>query len=574
MADPIDGAGYGDIGFFDGGYGDHILGYGHPLTILSSFSVGGNRFHDIGGEICTIRSVAGTFDSAGFEVFVGGTGGSGGVKAYSGVRGQGFWVYPSEDGSELSFVMPDLYEQLGATDVDIVGPGGTQNFPSILYLVRYSHKTNNELIKSRWPGGGKPYYIPRAVPRGGARWTPGVIEKLCESLGEDDALLGGMLYTYLTAPLAPSDVTLNIESVHDWETFGDVRIGQEKMRYESVTDTTIGVVERHPNAQPYPVGTPVINISRRYSQVDQVRNTLFYPTAEDEYLDVLLRNHGLPVPLLEEDQRRAFGIFASYPPAGPLRTVADMLTTVRPGQMRYGDVEPVSAHTIRLDGTGGGFPGGQFGWQGRLIRILEPSANAGLYRIQYILGDNVTAKIHRAAGPYWSGSRNPPPGLSQETGVAFELVIWDVWEDPTEQAKFHVDLLEISAAASAKGATYLQGGEPATSTTSTSVTVLHDINQVLGVFLRGDVERDGTNYFTGGSSLGKVITLGTALPSANEDVFVDYGAEKTAQLLVGPHVDGETYYPFYLSGPSGVYEDILYVVRAAGYIPVVTTVVI
>jgi hypothetical protein len=251
-----------------------------------------------------------------------------------------------------------------------------------------------------------------------------------------------------------------------------------------------------------------------------------------------------------------------------------MLGDVRPGQIRYGDVEPVTVNTIRLDGAGGGWPGGQTGYQNRLVRILEPSINAGLYRIQSVFADGVTAKIHAASGPYWSGSDHPAPGLVPESSVAFELVIWDVWEDPQEQCKFHVDLLELSAFASAQGSTYLQGGEPATSTSTTSVTVLHDINQVLGVYLRGDIERQGTNYFTGGSFLGKVITLGTALPGATTDVFVDYGAETTAQLLVGPSEDGTTYYPFYLGGGSSVYEDMVYVVRAAGFRPIFNTVVI
>lgn len=566
MAMPVIEIGYGDPGSIYGGYGDHIFGYGSPFSIISAYSIGGNVFHDFGGEVCTIHSAAGTFDPAGFTVEVNG------VPAYSGVRGQGYTVFPNEAGDEFSFVVPDLYEDLGGADVEITGIFGTLAFPSILKIVRYSPRSNSELTKDRWPT--PPYYIPRAVPRGGDRWKPGNIEKACEATGEADALLGGTLFTFLTAPLAPGDTTLQVETTHKWGTVGEVLVGQEEMRYEAISDTTISVVERHPLAQPFPVGTRVTDISRTYSQTDQVRRQLFYDTAEGDYLDVLLTNHGLPIPLLQEDQKRAFGIYCSYPAAGPLRTVAEMLGDVRPGQMRYGDVEPVTINTIRLDGAGGGFPGGQTGYQNRLIRILEPSVNAGLYRIQSVFVDGVTAKIHAASGPYWSGSIHPAPGLVPESGVAFELVIWDVWEDPTEQAKFHVDLLELSAFASIQGSTYLQGGEPATSTTTTSVTVLHDINQVLGVFLRGDIERQGTNYYTGGSFLGKVITLGTPLPGPTTEVFVDYGAVTTAQLLAGPSVDGETYFPFYLSGGSAIYETILYVVRAGGMLPVVTTVVI
>jgi hypothetical protein len=565
MATPTVSVEYGDVGSIYGGYGDHGWGYGSPLTIISAYSVGGNVFHDIGGEVCTVHSVAGTFDPNGFTVEVNG------VPAYSGVSGQGLTVYPTAAGDEFSFVVPDLYEDLGMADIDIFGAFGTLSFPSILKIVRYSPRSNSELTKNRWPT--PPYYIPRARPRGGDRWTPGVIEKVCEATGEADARLGGHLYTFLTAPLSPSDTILAVETTHEWGTVGKVRVGSEEMRYEAISDTTISVTERHPLAETFPVGTPVIDVSRTYSQADQVWRQLFYDTATGDYLDALLTNHGLPVPLLSEGQKRAFGIYCSYPPAGPLRSIAEMLGAVRPGQMRYGDVEPVTVNTIRLDGASGGWPGGQTGYQNRLVRILEPSVNAGLYRIQSVFADGVTAKLHAASGPYWDGADHPDAGLTPETGVAFELVIWDVWEDITDHCKFHVDLLELSAFASSVGSTYLQGGEPATSTTTTSVTVIHTINQVLGVYLRGDVERQGTNYYTGGSFLGKVITLGTPLPGATTDVYVDYGAETTAQLVAAGD-DGINYFPFYLGGGSSTYAEIVYVVRAGGMLPIFNTVVI
>lgn len=47
---------------------------------------------------------------------------------------------------------------------------------------------------------------------------------------------------------------------------------------------------------------------------------------------------------------------------------------------------------------------------------------------------------------------------------------------------------------------------------------------ITGVFLKTDPNRTGTNYFTAGSfnSTTGEITLGSALPGANTDVFVDY----------------------------------------------------
>lgn len=70
--------------------------------------------------------------------------------------------------------------------------------------------------------------------------------------------------------------------------------------------------------------------------------------------------------------------------------------------------------------------------------------------------------------------------------------------------------------------------ERQTSDTTLTVTVAHTpIVSVVGVFLNSDPNRLGTNFFTGGSfnsSTGEV-TLGTPLPSATEDVLIDYTYE-------------------------------------------------
>jgi hypothetical protein len=67
--------------------------------------------------------------------------------------------------------------------------------------------------------------------------------------------------------------------------------------------------------------------------------------------------------------------------------------------------------------------------------------------------------------------------------------------------------------------------ERLTSVASTYITVLNTlINGVTGVWLQSDPSHLGINYYTGGSydaNLG-VLTLGTPLPSAIEQVLVDY----------------------------------------------------
>jgi len=56
---------------------------------------------------------------------------------------------------------------------------------------------------------------------------------------------------------------------------------------------------------------------------------------------------------------------------------------------------------------------------------------------------------------------------------------------------------------------------PATSASGITIT---------GVFLKSDVNKSGTNYFTSGSydATTRTVTLGTDLPDANAEVWVDY----------------------------------------------------
>lgn len=399
--------------------------------------------------------------------------------------------------------------------------------------------------------------MPGAAPEG-------IFEGMAEAVGESDGQLGGQLFTFLRTPLLPADTAVLVDSTDKWPDQGDLRVGREIMRYENLTASDeFTVTDRDPTAGiTYPRGTVVYDESRIYSEIDSLRSQLVFPTATGDNLKVLLRNHGLPVPLLGEDQLRAWGQKAAYPVAGPLSTIADVLEAVRPGQLRFGS--STAPGTITLDGVGGGWP---TPYETRLVRILPPSVNAGLYRVAAISG--LVATLIPAAGTYWDVGN----AITTEGATPFELLRWDLWEDPGENNRFRIDLITFSAFAAIKGATFLQSAEEGTSTDTTHVDTIHPINNVLGVFLRGDVERSGTNFFTGGSFAGQTITLGSALPGATTDVLIDYGsAEFTAQLLAGPNIDGELWFPFFLSDPSAAIAQSVEVVRAAGMIPVFSSI--
>jgi len=75
------------------------------------------------------------------------------------------------------------------------------------------------------------------------------------------------------------------------------------------------------------------------------------------------------------------------------------------------------------------------------------------------------------------------------------------------------------------------------STNSTHVTVDHAVRHVQGVWLATDPGHAGTNYFTGGSFAGGIITLGTALAGAATNVQVVYSCIHPHYLAHNYNID-------------------------------------
>ena len=64
--------------------------------------------------------------------------------------------------------------------------------------------------------------------------------------------------------------------------------------------------------------------------------------------------------------------------------------------------------------------------------------------------------------------------------------------------------------------------EKAVSGNETAVTVKNKVATLYGVWERDDIYEIGLNYATGGSTSGKVITVGAELPTENTPVLVEY----------------------------------------------------
>mgnify|MGYP003641691583 CR=1 FL=1 len=397
--------------------------------------------------------------------------------------------------------------------------------------------------------------MPTAYPQG-------VAESFAEAIGNQDANIGGDPYTFLATNLQPTDTTIPVDSTIKFHTVGVVRIQGEDIPYASKTATTFLATSRASDAKEVGAGRPVYDQSRIFSEIDSARSQLHYGAATGQYLINLLENFGLPIPGgFTDDLLRSYGKYCSHVPAGPMPIVAGALDAVLNGPMYTGVCTAPNLLDMDLPAT----------WPAvsrRLVKILEPAAGAGIYRIRSITGQ--TATLEPSGGTWYDAA-----AVASES-VAFEILPYDVWEHPLEPGKFRVDILKFNSLSAVKGSAWLNGGERQTSTTNVSVTTSYAINQVIGVYLAGDIERTGTNYFLpGGTHLGSTITLGTALPSATEDVIVDYGSiNSSAQLLVGPSTDGKEYYPFYLSDPASIVDAVLDVVRAAGCFPVTAVILV
>lgn len=394
-------------------------------------------------------------------------------------------------------------------------------------------------------------------------------EAVTDAIGTSDTDLGGVPFTFLSANISPTDTVIPVDSTYKFpgplSPSKKIRIGTEVLEYIGQTATSFTVAERPPNALAYSRGRAVVDASRISSQVDSGRSQITYQTATGAFLRAILRNHGLALPdgTTNDDNLRNYGKIASYPPAGPYKFIADVLDVLLNGQVRYGDIS--GGDTLTLDGSGGGWP---TGFDRRLVRVLSPSDNAGLYRIRSVSG--LAATLEPFRGQYHDAAG----ALVDETNRAVELVPWDLWQYPPDLCRFRIDVIKFLSSSGVLGSTFIQGGEEATSTSTTTVDVTYEPTNVLGVYLAGDLDRSGTNFFEpGGTFAGTTITLGTALPSGSEPVRVDYGAiEFTGQVLNGPSANGVDYYPFYLGEPAALIEPFLDFVRAAGYLPDVSTI--
>lgn len=139
--------------------------------------------------------------------------------------------------------------------------------------------------------------------------TTPLLEATVEAIAESDNEIGGLRVTRLTAAVAAGATTFPVESTLDWPEVGVVGVGGVQYRYSSRTIfALVGITYRDAGVDvagaviDHRVETPVIDKSRTFSGLDQVRAALLVDTAVGDDLNALGRNLGvLRLPFVGDD---------------------------------------------------------------------------------------------------------------------------------------------------------------------------------------------------------------------------------------------------------------------------------
>ena len=414
-----------------------------------------------------------------------------------------------------------------------------------------------------------------------------MIQALLSGVGQVLNEFGGVISTKLTAPLTAAyagldpipatSTTAQVETTYGFPSSGVVWISGERVAYTGKTSTSLTGLSRDDSVlSDYRAGSAVQLESDSLTSLDRARSSMIVDTAEGEFLDVIGRNFGLQRYGLADSAYRGLIKTVAYQRGrGTRNAIGEFLEAVLECE------QPPATGTSFFDGAGtptlsGGdaFPAGIPGLR---VRVTGSDGVTRIHRVEKLFASTV-AVLSSVKGPDWVAANE---SYTSEN-VTWTVVPWDILEDPHERGLIKIRV-NCPAALSTTGFAYLNGGETATPSNLTTVTVDHPIRQVLGVWLGNDEQRAGTNYATDNNFAGSTITLNTPLPGL-DDVIVDYGAVEspdttttgvpgsatgaaTAQLMEDVNFvnDGDpVVHPFYLGGRLASIEALTDVITVAG----------
>lgn len=398
--------------------------------------------------------------------------------------------------------------------------------------------------------------------------------------------------TFGTTPPAEAYEAL-VESTYRFPATGRIIAHGEVMPYVSKTETTLVDLTRD-NAvrQTYRRGDAVALWTRDVSALDNARLSMLCNTAEGAFLDVVGQNYGVPRYLSAADPiyRQIIRALAYQAAKGSRTALDEFLGLILTGKGLTGTDGVVSAGARTLVSAAAPFTSLMADMR---VRLRGEGNNDRICKIVSVTGAD-TLNLEPDGSPFWA-----PANLTNAVDVPFEVLPWDLFETPWKPCTVIIRL-NCAPPLDATGFAYFQGGEAATSINNAQVVVSAPVRQVLGVWLASDPLRTGTNYATNNGFAGSTVNLNTALPGANTDVLVDYGAinvpgvaptdgppgsaeaAATAQVLAGvtirnPGTAAEAAgygrdppivrYPLYLGDRVGVIRAILDAITVAGVIP-------
>lgn len=582
------------------------LGLGYAIIPGGSITIA-----DDGGEYVTITGPFSDGDVCTVAID--------GVPCYSGVFGQGNDCI-ARNGRVVAVTPADLHawQVIGPTTVPYGGPYDlTVTLPdttvitlaAVVTVVRRNRRTDAYNLARYFP---PPVYAPGPslldsglMLLAGAT-VPAVVSPargFVDAVGQIITSMQGLIFTRLVAPLAPALLgtspgadafTAEVETVYGFPPAGVIIIDGEIIAYtgtDQATATITGLVRDDAISTPYPVGTPVAIYTQDRSDYENARGSLIVSTAEGRFLDVIGNNYGVPryYGLPDALYRRLIRTLAYQAGRGTRTAIGRLLDALLFGQGFSGTDGAITAPNT-LTSAAGGFTSGMYGLR---VRLNDDSGQ--IYRISAVVDANTLTLDPNGSSLEWVAA-----DLANATGVPFEVLPWDILPDPYRPG-LAIIRINYAPPTSPVGFAYLNGGEAATASTTTTVDTAYPIRQVLGVWLATDTERTGTNYATTNNFSGQTITLDVALPGTVA-VLIDYGAVTnpvastsgipgeatgpgTAQILkdvtwhnpaLAPEIAAQGYgqpppivrYPLYLGDRIAYLLPILEIVTAAGVRPV------
>ena len=543
-----------------------------------------------------------------------------GVPCYSGVFGQGN-VCIARDGEVVAVTPADLqaWQVIGPSTVPYGGPYDvTVTLPDATVITLAAAVTVVRRNRRTEAYGLARYFPPPVYAAGptqldaGTLLTPEAIalartaptSAFVDAVGQTINEMQGLLFTRLVSDLppallgtspGPAAFVAEVETVYGFPSAGVVIIDGEIIPYAGTVQanaTITGLVRDDAVSVTYPAGTPVALYTQDVSNYEIARGSLIVSRAEGRFLDVIGGNYGVPryYDLPDAIYRLFIRALAYQAGTGTRTGIGEILDVLLLGQ-GFSGADGVISTPNTLASAAGGFTPGMYG-----LRVRLNDDNSQIYRISAVVDPNTLTLDPEGSSLEWVAA-----DLANATGVPFEVLPWDILPNPYRPG-LAIIRINYAPPTSPVGFAYLNGGEAATSTTTTTVDTAYPIRQVLGVWLATDTERTGTNYATTNNFAGQTITLDTALPGATTAVLIDYGAVTnplavtagvpgsatgpgTAQILQdvtwhnpaqAPEISAEGYgqtppivrYPLYLGDRIAYLLPILEIVTLAGIRPV------